>query len=71
MKTLYACGVDWQYEIGEAFDLEGSMPLYSSVEELKELRPCWEECGIVELKLEKVRWVVPQNFKNHSGETNE
>ena len=35
-KTLYCCGVDFQHEIGEASDLEGSMPLYSSVKELKE-----------------------------------
>lgn len=30
-RILYACGVDWQCEIGEASDLEGKMPLYSSI----------------------------------------
>lgn len=62
-KTFYACAVDWQHEMGEADDLEGKMPLYSSVEELKTERPCWDECGIVELKLELVKWIEPQNFR--------
>lgn len=30
-KTFYACGVDWDHEMGEASDLEGKMPLYSSL----------------------------------------
>lgn len=42
MKTLYACGIDWQCEIGEACDLEGKMPLYSTISELKEKRSCWK-----------------------------
>lgn len=62
MKTLYACGVDWQHEIGHASDLEGKMPLYSTIEELKEKRTCWQECGIVEIKLELTRWVEPQDL---------
>ena len=62
MRTLYACGVDWQHEIGEAPDLEGKMPLYSSVEELKAKRTCWKECGIVELRLDFKGWVEPQNL---------
>jgi hypothetical protein len=62
MKTLYTCGVDWQHEIGEASDLEGSMPFYSSIELLKKNRPCWKECGIIELKVNLAGWVVEQNL---------
>jgi hypothetical protein len=60
-KTFYACGVDWDHEMGEASDLEGKMPLYSSIEELKEHRSCWTQCGIVEIKLELSKWVKPPN----------
>jgi hypothetical protein len=62
MKKLYACGVDWQHEIGEASDLEGKMPLYSSVEVLKKSRKCWQECGIVELEISLKGWVEPQDL---------
>lgn len=62
-KTVYTCGVDWQHEVGEAPDLEGKMPFYSSVEELKSKRPCWESCGIVELKIVEISWVAPQDFR--------
>lgn len=56
-RTVYSCGVDWQHEIGQAEDLEGTMPLYSSVERLKKDRTCWAECGIVQLNLSKVAWI--------------
>jgi hypothetical protein len=62
MKVLYTCGVKWQHEIGEAGDIEGRMPFYSSIEELKEKCGCWAECGIVEINLEEVRWVEPQGL---------
>ena len=61
-KTFYACAVDWRHEMGEAPDLEGRMPLYSTVEELKRKRTCWNECGIVEIKLEMTKWIEPENF---------
>ena len=61
-KYLYTCGVDWQHEIGEADDIEGSMPFYSSVEDLKKSRPCWKTCGIVKLKIQLDSWVVKQNL---------
>ena len=69
MKTLFACGVDWQHELGEASDLEGSMPLYSNIEYLKAERGCWKDCGIVELKLELVKWAEPQDlFREESSD---
>lgn len=61
-KTVYLCGVDWQHEIGEAMDLEGSMPFYSSVEELKEKRTCWKQCGIIEAEIKMIKWVEPQDL---------
>ena len=62
MRYLYTCGVDWQHEICEAPDIEGKMPFYSSVEELKKNRKCWKTCGIVKLKVELEEWVVEQNL---------
>lgn len=62
VKIVYCCGVDFQHEIGEAPDLEGKMPLYSSVEELKANKSCWEECGILKLELVKKEWIEPQNL---------
>jgi hypothetical protein len=59
---LYACGSDWQLEIGNADTVQGRMPLYSSIEELKAFRTCWEECGIVVLELTEAEWAVAQNF---------
>jgi hypothetical protein len=48
--------------MGEAPDLEGRMPLYSSVEKLKAKRTCWSECGIVELKVTLSKWVEPEDL---------
>lgn len=61
-KTVYVCGVDWQHEIGQASDLEGKMPMYSSIEKLRRERKCTHECGIVELKIREVRWVQDQKL---------
>lgn len=63
-KIMYACQTDWRYEMGEAPDLEGSMPLYSSVEELKKQRTCWDECGIVEVEITLKKVVLEENFTN-------
>lgn len=62
IKYLYCCGVDWQEEIGAASDIEGRMPLYTSVEKLKKDKSCWKSCGIVKLKVEFVEWVEKQNL---------
>lgn len=70
-KYLYTCGVDWQCEIGEAPDLEGNQPLYSTIEELKATRKCWKSCGIVKIKLDLVEWVEPQNLFSDEGSENE
>jgi hypothetical protein len=59
---MYVCGVDWLYEIGEAADIEGKMPFYSSLEELKADRSCWDSCGIVEIQVDFSRWIEPQKL---------
>lgn len=59
---LYICGVDWQHEIGEAHDLEGKMPFYSTIKELKRDRRCWKECGILEVEVKEVKWRVKQDL---------
>jgi hypothetical protein len=71
MRKMYACGVDWQQEIGEAPDLEGKVPLYSSIQELTSKRSCWTECGIVEIQLTLNHWVVVQNLSKSDQEQTE
>jgi len=59
---VYACGVDFQHELGEVSDYT---KVYSSPEDLKRQAPCWEECGIVELEVKLSKWIEPQDlFKN-------
>lgn len=66
--TLYACGVDWQHELGE-----GARPdcvLCESLELLAAARGCTKDCGIVKLKarLTLEEWVAPQNLRGVSDE---
>ena len=61
-KTVYMCATDWNYEI-DAIKSE----VYPSIENLKHHRDCWEGCGIVELKVEEVRMVVPENPERFSN----
>jgi hypothetical protein len=65
-RKFYMCGVDWQHEIGEAPDLEGRMPIYSTVEELKAKRTCWPECGILEIVMTESQWIVKQDLYKKS-----
>jgi len=53
------CAVDWQYELGEVNDYT---KVYSSVEDLKRQRICWEQCGIVEVEVNMIKWIEPQNI---------
>lgn len=59
---LYACAVDWQHEIKECSDLNGKVPLYYTIKDLKKNRNCWKQCGIVEIELNLKRWVKKQNL---------
>lgn len=44
----YMCKVDFMWELGEAM---GGNEIYASIEDLKENRPCVEECGIVKVEI--------------------
>ena len=55
----FMCAVDFDWELGEVND---SSPVYSSVEDLKRQRTCWEKCGIVEVEVKRVKWIEPENF---------
>lgn len=58
-KTVYLCGVDWQHHI--ELDPAGTKS-YPSIEALKVARPCWPQCGIVRVSMERPIWVVQQDF---------
>jgi hypothetical protein len=53
------CGVDFQHHLGE--DAQPTKT-YASVEDLKEARRCWSQCGIVEVEISVKSWVEPQDF---------
>jgi len=69
-KTVYICGTDWQHEIGNVKSL--SLPVYTTVEEMKKNCKCWDECGIIEVEMKFVKWHEPQDyFKNIRKTKNE
>jgi hypothetical protein len=61
---LYLCGIDYQHELGEC-----DVKVFESVERLKQMQPCWEQCGIVELQIaiRKVTWIEEQNLFEEAG----
>jgi len=50
----YMCLIDWKYEA--PFNIDGNRICYS-IESLKRVRPCVEDCGIVEVKVSFVKVV--------------
>lgn len=57
VKKAYCCGVDFQH------DIEGEwIKIYSNLKSLKKAKPCWTECGIVELEVSIKKWIAPQDF---------
>jgi hypothetical protein len=50
----YMCRIDFQCELGEC-----PVTVYSSIESLKKKHPCWEQCGIMEVRVQGIRAVVP------------
>ena len=50
----YICGTDWSTELPNGAQ---DVKLYTSLKTLKRERTCWQECGIVELKITKKRVV--------------
>lgn len=57
--TVYACGVDWQHELGAA---SGGNTLHPSLADLKKRRECTESCGVVELEVRLSKWVEKQDL---------
>lgn len=55
----YMCKIDWDWEIGAA---SGGNTVYPSIDDLKRNHSCWEECGIVEVKVFYNRTVVEEAY---------
>ena len=60
MKYGYMCAVDFAHEVGEAY---GGIPVYASIEDIKEQRDCVDECGIIKVKIEKIELVEKGVYK--------
>jgi hypothetical protein len=58
-KTGYMCKIDYDHELGHAC---GGTSVYSSLEDLKEHHDCWEECGIVEVKITLKEVILETNL---------
>ena len=60
---LFMCGVDFQHELGEC-----NTEVFDSVARLKQHKPCWESCGIVEFDTDiyNVKWIAEQNLMKNS-----
>lgn len=55
----YMDKVDWDWELGAA---SGGNRVFPSVKDLKNHKPCWQECGIVEVEVRLKRIVRHGNF---------
>jgi len=64
MDELYMCATDFRHELGSA---SGGVGVYASVSDLKACRPCVDECGIVAVRVEFLRYVTP-NDQGKGGE---
>jgi hypothetical protein len=54
----YMCLTDWEYEIG--YSWKGNK-VYPSLHALQDHHKCWAECGVVEVEVRSVRFVVPED----------
>ena len=43
---MYICTTDWTCEMENDY-----VKMFTSVEQLKKAKPCWEECGITKIKV--------------------
>lgn len=48
----YMCEIDWDHELGESL---GGSRVYPSLADLKHNHTMWKECGIVKVKVSKVK----------------
>ena len=53
----YMCGTDFEHE---AKSPNGCLDVYSSVEEVKNHKKCWKECGIIEFTMNEIAEVTSQ-----------
>lgn len=53
--TGYMCAIDFECELGKA---SGGNTVYPSVDDLKRRHASWEECGIVEVRVDLVKTIV-------------
>lgn len=60
MKKYYLCGVSFIHELGET-NMDSFM--FESLEEFKEKRSCWTNCGIVEIEVEYGK--PPEEYSSH------
>ncbi len=53
-KRGWMCLTDYHHELGEA---AGGVTIYPDLDDLKANRPCWDQCGVVEvgIVIEKVQ----------------
>ena len=51
--TVFMCKTDWDYEIGN-----DTVEVYNSIKQLKKMRSCVAECGIVEVEVTLKRVVA-------------
>lgn len=58
-NKYYMCKVDYECELG--LNYYGNM-VYPSIKSLKENRPCVEQCGIVEIKIELIRVISDSKY---------
>jgi hypothetical protein len=61
-------GIDWQHHLQD--DPDGTK-LYPDEKSLRKANPCIESggCGVVEVEVNLVRWVEPQNLKYENDVT--
>lgn len=57
VKKGYTCGVAWQHELDNDY-----IKIFKSIKDAKKAKPCWDECGIVELEVSLKKWVEPQEL---------
>jgi hypothetical protein len=54
-RTAYMCGTDFRHELRDASD---GARIFSDVEDLRKHCPCADSCGVVEVRVEMVRFIA-------------
>lgn len=54
-KIGYLCSTDYEFELESA---AGGVKIFSSINDLKKNRKCWEECGIIEVEIVQKKVIV-------------